>query len=120
MSENTPQLSKADEYDLYIADWKRKHGVPESVIQSGETIQPGELRMMAEDAKNPGRSYCWMCAEEFPIKEMLIETSPYNQMDEGAIDDDGYVAEENRVRKCKACAKREEDEEDGMGDCDED
>lgn len=103
-----------DDYDRYLAEWKKKHGVPES--RAHESIPSGELRMIAEDAKNPGRCYCWLCGDEFPIKEMLIETSPYNQIEDGAIEDDGYVAEENRNRKCKACAKAEaEDDGEHLG-----
>src|SRR5690606_32434734 len=101
-----------DTYDEKLIAWKRAHGVPEE--QAAEDIPAGELRMMEEDAKSTGKSYCWMCAEEFPIRDMVIETSPYNQMDEEAMDETGYVPEPDRVRKCKACVKREEDEFNGV------
>lgn len=104
----------SDDYEQRLAEWKKRHGVPDERAESGEEIPAGELRMIAEDAKNPGKSYCWMCAEEFPIKDLIIETSPYNQMEDDAIEEDGYIAEENRGRKCKACVKREEDEFNGV------
>lgn len=101
----------ADEYETKLSEWKKRHGVPEDRLS--EEIPTGELRMISEDAKSTGKSYCWMCADEFPIKEMIIETSPYNQMEDAAIDESGYISEQNRVRKCKACEKRERDEESG-------
>lgn len=101
-----------DDYEKRLAEWKIKQGIPEA-IASNEDVPAGELRMIAEDAKSTGKSYCWMCADEFPIREMIIETSPYNQMEDGAIQEDSYVAEEHRTRKCKACVKRDDDEWNG-------
>lgn len=106
-----------DDYEQQLAAWKLKHGVPEA--KATEPIPSGELRMIAEDAKSTGTSYCWMCGDEFPIKDMVIETSPYSQMDDGNIEEDGYVPEESRVRKCKECVKREEDEERGADEGEE-
>ncbi len=70
--------------------------------------------MLAEHAKATGKSYCWMCADEFPIRGMHIETSPYNQMEDDAIEEDGYIAKANRVYRCEACDKREKDEMNGV------
>lgn len=100
------------DYEKRLAEWKKAHGVPEEIVS--EDIPAGELRMMAEDAKSTRTGYCWMCAAEFPIKDMLIETSPYNQMEDDAIEDDGYIKPKNRVRKCKACDKADRDEYDGQ------
>jgi hypothetical protein len=98
-----------DDYETKLAAWKERQGVPKEWATDDTPV--GELRMIAEDAKSTANSYCWMCADEFPIKDMVIETSPYNQMEEEAIGEDGYVSEENRVRKCKACVKREAEDE---------
>jgi len=100
----------SDDYEKKLAAWKKAHGVPEERAESVEEIPSGELRMIAEDAKSVANSYCWMCADEFPIKDMIIETSPYNQMEEDVIEDDGYIRESERVRKCKACDKKEREE----------
>lgn len=102
-----------DSYEEKLAAWKQRHGVSEA-IASNEDIPTGEMRMIAEDAKATGKDYCWMCGDEFPIREMVIDTSPYNQMEDAAIDEDGYIARENRNRVCKACVKREEDEMNGI------
>jgi hypothetical protein len=102
----------SDDYERRLADWKKRNGVPEERVN--EDIPAGELRMIVDDAKSTGQDYCWICAEQFPIKDMVVETSPYNQMEDDAIEDDGYIKPENRVRKCKACVKREEDEENGI------
>ena len=103
-----------DPYEQKLADWKKRHGVPDSFAT--DDTPAGELRMIAEDAKSTGKDYCWMCGDEFPIKDMVIETSPYNQMEDEAIEEDGYVAAKNRNRKCKACVKAEEDEINGVED----
>ncbi len=104
-----------DDYEKKLVAWKRAHGIPEAIASNAD-VPAGELRMIVEDAKSTGSSYCWMCGDEFPIKDMVIETSPYNQMEDGAIEEDGYVAAEHRTRKCKACVKSEEDDEAGVED----
>ncbi len=102
-----------DSYEEKLAEWKRARGVTDA-IASNEDIPAGELRMIAEDAKSTRKSYCWMCADEFQIRDMIIETSPYNQMDDDPIEEDGYIAKASRVRKCKKCDKREQDEMNGV------
>lgn len=103
----------ADDYEQRLKEWKVKHGIPEA-IASDEDIPAGEIRMLAEHAKATGKSYCWMCGDEFPVREMLIETSPYNQMEDGAIEEDGYIAKANRNYRCEPCDKRDRDEEAGI------
>lgn len=103
----------ADDYEKRLTEWKMKQGIPEA-IASNEDIPAGELRMIAEHANATGKSYCWKCADEFPIREMLIETSPYNQMEDAAIEEDGYIAKQNRNYFCKACDKRDNDEWNGI------
>lgn len=102
----------SDDYEAKLAAWKARLGVPDE--RAGEEIPAGELRMIAEDAKDAGKCYCWMCGDEFPIKDMVIETSPYSQIEDGVIEDDGYVPAEHRNRKCKACDKRQRDEDGGV------
>lgn len=102
-----------ESYEEKLAAWKRAQGVPDA-IASNEDIPAGELRMIAEDAKSTGKDYCWMCGDEFPIREMVIDTSPYNQMEDDAIEEDGYIRREARNRVCKPCVKREEDELNGV------
>lgn len=110
---NNTDAPMADDYETKLAEWKKRQGIPEAIASDEETPS-GELRMLAQHAKATGKSYCWICTEEFPIREMLIETSPYNQMEDGAIEEDGYIAKANRVYRCKACDKREEDEMNGV------
>jgi hypothetical protein len=102
-----------DSYEQKLTEWKKKQGIPDT-IASDEDIPAGELRMLAEHSKATGKSYCWMCADEFPIREMLIETSPYNQMEDAAIEEDGYIAKANRNYRCEPCDKRDRDEEAGI------
>lgn len=105
----------SDDYEKKLAEWKRKQGIPEAIASDAD-VPAGELRMIAEDAKSSGSCYCWLCGDEFPIRDMVIETSPYCQVEDGVIEADGYVPAQHRNRKCKACAKREEDEENGVGE----
>lgn len=107
-----------DPYDQKLTEWKKKQGTPDA-IASDQDIPAGELRMLAQHAKATGSDYCWKCGDEFPIREMFIDTSPYNQMEDEAIEEDGYIAKQNRNYFCKACDKRERDEENGIDDGEE-
>lgn len=107
----------SDDYEQRLSAWMRAHGVPEPRASAPESIPAGELRMIAEDKQSTGTCYCWLCGDEFPIKDMVIEIDPHVQIDdddEEGPDETGYVKEENRIRKCVACDKRQRDEEAGI------
>lgn len=95
-------------YAEKLAAWKIRHGFPSE--RAAEDFSPGERRMIAEDAQATGTSYCWKCGGEYPIRELVLETSPYHQMTDD-IADDGYIPPHDRVRKCKPCAQAEANED---------
>lgn len=102
----------SEDYEQRLADWMKRHGVPAE--RAMEPIPAGELRMIDEDQKSTAKDYCWVCGEEFPVKDMHIETCPYCQTEDGCIEEDGYVSIEHRTRKCVACEKRQADEDAGI------
>lgn len=95
----------ADKYEQELADWKARHGLTNA---KGEDITAEDI-MAAEDAKSTKKDYCWRCAEEFPIKEMIVDTDPYIQDEDAPQRDDDYIPAKYRVRVCKPCHKKEED-----------
>jgi hypothetical protein len=101
-----PPATGSSSYEDRLAAWKKKNGL---ITEEGEEIPAGEARMNEEDAQAKGNAYCWECGNEFPIAEMVIETNPYNQLDDDVIEEDGYIAAENRNRRCKLCIKAEDD-----------
>ena len=46
--------------------------------------------------------YCWKCADEFPMSELVEDDDPYIK-DETDPNDKNY--------QCRACAKKDEDED---------
>lgn len=99
----------SDDYEKKLAEWKAKHGI------TTEGMEPpsAEDRMRGEDSKSTEKDYCWRCAEQFPVSDMIVDTDPYIY-DGGTIRADGYIPEKERYRVCKKCHDRYENEE---GDC---
>lgn len=94
-------------YEEKLAAWKLRMGVP----LDAQSLPDSEQVMIAEDAKDDGRAYCVECGEEFPIKEMRVETDPYIQYEDepyradGPYLKDGYIPAKYRLRKCLPCWK---------------
>jgi hypothetical protein len=98
------ERNDVDAYEQKLAEWKAKHGITHA---DGSDITVEDM-MQAEDAKDPGKAYCWRCTEQFPIREMLIDTDPYIQDEDRPQRDDGYIPKAYRVRTCKPCHEKAE------------
>lgn len=94
----------ADTYEQQLAAWKARHGLTNA---KGEDVTAEDI-MAAEDAKATGKAYCWRCTNEFPIREMIVDTNPYIQDEDAPYREDGYVPKKYRVRVCKPCHAKEE------------
>ena len=93
--------SYQDELDA----WKAKHGVTHT-----DESNPCEMRMLAEQKLSTEKSWCLGCDAYMPVKDMVLITrrhDPYVQIDEGPTD---YISKPNRIYKCPACYKAEDDE----------
>ena len=94
-------------YEEKLAAWKTRMGVP----LDAQSLPDSEQVMIAEDAKDTGRAYCVECGDEFPIKEMRVETDPYIQDDDGPHREDGYIPAKYRMRKCLPCWKENNEQQ---------
>ncbi len=87
-----------NEYEIKLQEWKERHGVG----YMRDTNQD-ELLMAAEESQAKGKSWCFGCDKEMPIREMKLITrsvDAYVQYDEGETD---YIAKDCRVRMCPPC-----------------
>jgi hypothetical protein len=98
-------MSAADKYEQELAAWKARHGLAN---EHGIDLTTEDI-MRAEDAKNPGNDYCWVCGGEFPIRAMFVDTNPYIY-DGNTINENGYIAPDERHRTCKRCHDEQEEE----------
>ena len=93
-------------YQQKLDAWKAKQGLTDT-----DTSNPEEMRMLAEQKLSTEKSWCLGCDAHLPVKDMVLITrrlDPYVQIDEGPTD---YISKANRIYKCPACYKADEDED---------